>query len=169
MRKAFRYVLVALALLPAPIAFAANAESFVRPQRFSAQDLAAFAEARIAGLKTGLQLKPEQEKLWSTLESVLRDTAKARVARIEDWRDHAPETFDADPVGALQRRAQGMTVRAGELEKIAAAAKPLYDNLDEAQKRRFGALIRAAIAERPQHGRGPHGGPHGGPGGPGQD
>ncbi len=34
-----------------------------------------------------------------------------------------------------------MTARAGEMEKIADAAKPLYADLDDAQKRRFGMLF----------------------------
>jgi hypothetical protein len=41
-----------------------------------------------------------------------------------------------------------MAARSGELDKIAAAAKPLYDVLDEAQKRRFGPLLASALHER---------------------
>jgi hypothetical protein len=156
----------ALALSQASLAVAApaNAEPFARAQRFSSQDMAAFGEARIAALKAGLQLKPEQEKNWPALEAALRDGARARVARAEEWRDKAPPTFDSDPVGALQRRAQNMSARAGELDKLAAAAKPLYDTLDEAQKRRFGALIRAAADGPMRHMRGPHGMGQGGTG-----
>jgi zinc resistance-associated protein len=164
MRKSFRVAIAALALSYAPCALAQDAEPFSRPQRFSAQDLSAFADARIAALKAGLQLKPEQEKNWASLESAMRDIAKARIARVEEWREDPPAKFDVDPLGALQRRAKNLNLRAGELEKLAAAGKPLYDTLDEAQKRRFGALIRVAIED---HMRGPHGmhGPHGGPGG----
>jgi hypothetical protein len=42
-----------------------------RPQ-FSAEDFAALTDARIAALKSGLQLKPTQEKKWIALETVLR-------------------------------------------------------------------------------------------------
>jgi hypothetical protein len=37
--------------------------------RFSAEDFAAFTDARIAALKSGLQLKPTQEKKWFALET----------------------------------------------------------------------------------------------------
>ncbi len=113
--------------------------------------MTAFADARIAALKAGLQVKPEQEKNWPALEAALRDAAKARIARMAEWREKAPAPFETDPLGALQRRAHYMTARAGELEKLAAAAKPLYDSLDEAQRRRFGALVKAAIEARMRH------------------
>jgi hypothetical protein len=44
--------------------------------RFSAEDFAAFTDARIAALKSGLQLKPTQEKKWFALETVLRERQK---------------------------------------------------------------------------------------------
>jgi hypothetical protein len=165
MRKSLLVVVSALSLCGPAAAAGANAEAFgAHPHGFSAQDMAAFADARIAALKAGLQLKPEQEKSWSTLETALRDVAKARAARFEERREKAPPPPEADPIGALQRRAQNMTANAGEFEKLAAAAKPLYDSLDEAQKRRFGALLKAAIEHRmhPMPGMGHPG--HMGPG-----
>lgn len=166
MRKNLLAAFAALALLGATGARAANAEPFTRAHRFSSQDMNAFADARIAALKAGLQLKPEQEKNWQSLEAALRDSAKARIARYEQWRDNAPSTFESDPIGALQRRARNLAARSGEMEKLSTAAKPLYDSLDDAQKRRFGALLRSAIRERMGrgHGRGPMGGGMGGPG-----
>lgn len=154
--KRFLFVTLVAALVSAATlgdaaparAAGAKAEPFIRPARFSSQDLTAFADARIAGLKAGLQLKPEQEKNWPALETALRDNARARIARVEEWRDKAPATFESDPIGALQRRARTMTARAGELDRLAGAAKPLYESLDDSQKRRFGALVKAAIAER---------------------
>jgi hypothetical protein len=44
-----------------------------------------------------------------------------------------------------------LTAHAGDLEKLAQAAKPLYDTLDEGQKRRFGKLMRAAGLEHMRH------------------
>jgi hypothetical protein len=137
-------------------------DSFSRPGRMSAEDVAAFTEARIAALKAGLQLKAEQEKNWGGLETSLRDAAKTRVANMEEWRDKAPPAFDTDPIGALQRRARNMSARATAFEKIAAAAKPLYDSLDEAQKRRFGPLLKAAVGGGMGGGRGMGGGMGGG-------
>jgi hypothetical protein len=174
MRKTFLLALVAAALAAGGAwaqdsgkpSTSSEAEDpvFSRPGRMSAEDAAAFSEARIAALKAGLQLKADQEKNWPAVETALRDAAKARIANMDEWRDQAPATFESDPIGALQRRAQNMTARAGALEKVAAAAKPLYDTLDEGQKRRFGPLLQAAIRGRMQ-GMGGMGGMGGGPGG----
>lgn len=162
-RRPLLFVAAIAALLgAAPLARAANAEPFAR-REMSEQDLSAYAEARIAALKAGLQLKAEQEKNWPALETALRDAAKARVARKMARGEDDFADFESDPVGALQRRAQNMAARAGELDKIAAAAKPLYDSLDEAQKRRFGDLLMAALHGR-MGGMGGMGWRHGGHG-----
>ena len=59
--------------------------------RFSAEDFAAFTDARIAALKSGLQLKPTQEKKWFALETVLREEAKTHAARAAELREKAEE------------------------------------------------------------------------------
>ena len=53
-----------------------------------------------------------------------------------------------------------------EIKAIAAAAKPLYDSLDDGQRRHFGPLMAALIEHGPHHGgmMGPEGmmmDPHG--------
>src|SRR5262245_16434024 len=49
--------------------------------RISAEDVAAFTDARIAALKAGLKLTAEQEKNWPAVETALRDIAKQRAER----------------------------------------------------------------------------------------
>jgi hypothetical protein len=111
---------------------------------FSAEDHAAFTDAHVAALKAGLKLTAAQEKNWPTLETALRDQAKARAARFAEWRDHAKEEHrHRDALDVLRQRSKALTTRATELDKLAEAAKPLYDSLDEAQKHRFGMLLRA--------------------------
>ena len=46
-----------------------------------------------------------------------------------------------------------MTQRAADLEKLIAAAKPLYNSLDDGQKRRFAELMRPPGRGYPQHWR----------------
>jgi hypothetical protein len=152
MRKALLVVTFA-AVACVSTAQAGPHEAFFSRARMSTEDLAAYADARIAALKAGLRLTPEQEKNWPALETALRDVARSQTARSEEWRNTPPPSFDDDPLAALQRRAKSMTVRAGELDRIAAAARPLYDSLDAAQKRRFGALIRSTIERRMRSGR----------------
>lgn len=164
MRKSLLVLFSALAVSHASFARAANAEPFSQsPPRFSQQDLAAFAESRIAALKAGLQLTPAQEKNWPALEAALRDVAKAHAERFQALRqDGLEKPGAADPLASLQRHAQAIAARAADLEKIVAAARPLYETLDDAQKRRFGALIRVAVHGRFGHGAGPFQRPHDG-------
>ncbi len=110
----------------------------------SAEDRAAFTDARIAALKAGLKLTPAQEKNWPALEAVLRDAAKAHYERMAEWRQKAKERHEhPNLIESLHDRAKALTAHAGELDKIADAAKPVYDSLDDAQKRRLVMLVHA--------------------------
>src|SRR6185437_10849166 len=53
-----------------------GASRFAEHMRPSVGDVRAFADARIAALKAGLQLTPEQEKNWAPFEQALRDLVK---------------------------------------------------------------------------------------------
>ena len=113
--------------------------------KFSAEDFAAFTDARIAALKVGLKLTPAQEKNWPPLEKALREQAKARAARIAEWREKAKEPREhRSVIEGLQQGAKRLAARSAELEKLADAAKPLYESLDDAQKGRFRPLLHIA-------------------------
>src|ERR1700675_605250 len=74
----------ALAIAGGALAYAQQGSTgFERVQgwRPSAEDIAAFGDARIAALHAGLKLHAEQEKNWPAVESALRDLAKQRSAR----------------------------------------------------------------------------------------
>jgi hypothetical protein len=112
-------------------------------RQFTPEDRAAFLSARIAALHTGLQLTPEQEKAWPAFEQAYRDVAALRGNRgsgllAEDLR--AGESFD--PVQRAQRVADALTTRGVAFKKYADALGPLYQGLDDGQKRRFGILSR---------------------------
>ena len=49
--------------------------------QLTADDIAAFTDARIAAFKTALKLTPAQEKNWPAVEQALRDISKERIAR----------------------------------------------------------------------------------------
>jgi zinc resistance-associated protein len=123
----------------------------------SAQDLAAFTDARIAALKAGLKLTAEQEKQWPAVEAALRELAKERAERMAA-RHEARQRDDAarrpDTIERLRRGADMMGARAAALKQLADAAEPLYKSLDDSQKRRFSMLLR--MGGRPHghwHGR----------------
>ncbi len=122
-------------------------DGFERRQ-LSADDIEAFAEARIAGMKAGLRLSPEQEKNWPAFEQAYRGLAKQR-AEMVTTRRNGPQPGNV--VERMQRRADFMTRRAAGLKQLADAAAPLYQSLDDAQKRRFTMLARM-LRPRPMMG-----------------
>ena len=111
--------------------------------RMTADDKAAITDARIAARKAALKLTPDQEKHWPALEQALREISKQRTARREMRRTIERR---GDALQHLRDRADALSTRAAELRRLADAAQPLYQSLDQAQKRRFDVIFR--IAER---------------------
>jgi hypothetical protein len=150
MKTTLSVIALATALAFAPFvggSFAVADDSAQRGEhaRFSPEDRAAFLDARIAALKAGLELNAEQEKNWAPLESAMRDLAKQRAERFAAWREQREasndEAVEVNPIDRLTRASERLSARAGDLQKLAAAAKPLYDSLDDGQKRRFAVLF----------------------------
>lgn len=112
--------------------------------RFTPEDRAAFADARIAAIHAGLKLTPDQEKLWPPVEAAVRDFAKMKIDRANarmkaeaDDQQKDQQAKDEDPITRLRERADHMAATSAALKKIADAADPLYKTLDESQKRRL--------------------------------
>jgi len=126
-----------LAVLGSPGVFAQPAPD--RPRSpFSREDAGAFLEARIAALHAGLQLTPEQERLWPPFEQAFRDRGKLRIANMAGDAPAAAE----DPIARMQRRADALLQRGAMLKRLAEAGAPLWQSFDDAQKRRFTVLAR---------------------------
>ena len=139
--------------------------------RMSIEDRAAFVDAKIAAVKAGLKLSPEQEKMWPPVEAAVRDFAKQRMAlanaraserearRAEQDQKSSQDGKSAaadqtrDPMARLRDRADRMAETAAGLKKIADAADPLYNSLDDGQKRRLSMLTRMG-GDRGWRGRG---------------
>jgi hypothetical protein len=154
--------ITALALAGSSMVYAQQRTEAGHQQRaqMSAQDISAYTDARIAALKAGLQLTAEQEKNWPALEKTLRDSAKARSER---FAARASADKPKDPVERLRLRADMMSQRGASLKEIADAAAPLYQSLDDAQKRRFAKLAQLGgrrFAERHHWRHHRHGGDH---------
>jgi hypothetical protein len=114
-------------------------------RRLSADDMRAFADARIAALHAGLELRADQEKNWPPFEQALRGAAKDRIDRIQARqaaRDGDQQAQPVDPIERLKRVADAMSKRGAALKQIADAGAPLYQSLDDAQKNRFRILAR---------------------------
>ena len=151
---------MALALASGSAVYAQQAQERERdqsPQRQQqrAEDMAAYGDARIAALKTGLKLTPDQEKNWPALEQALKQAAKQRTEQYAAA--HASSDRQGDPIDRLRNYADELTTRGAALKSVADAAAPLYQSLDEAQKRRFVTLARF---EARQYARDLHRGHH---------
>ena len=120
-----------------------------RHHHMSAEDRAAFVDARIAALKAGLELTADQAKNWPAYEQALRDMAKLRAERraAREAREQNPGQAPA-PFDRLAQRAENMAKASAILKRIAETGQPLYMSLNDAQKERFQKLARML---RPHH------------------
>jgi LTXXQ motif family protein len=114
---------------------------FERRQMPSPADITAFTDARIAALKAGLELTPDQAKNWPPFEQALRDMAQLRIQRIQE-RLSGEQQAPATPFDRLERRADAMAKRSAALKKVADSGAPLYQSLSDDQKARFMKLAR---------------------------
>ncbi|MBY0382035.1 MAG: Spy/CpxP family protein refolding chaperone [Xanthobacteraceae bacterium] len=162
MKKAIIAAVAGLAIVGSGAVYAQHRHFERQSPRFSVQDRLAFVDARIAAVKAGLQLTPDQEKDWPPVETAVRDFAKQRIDRAEarraerearrverearraerDQGDRSKpnDRKDFNPVARLQKRADDLAATAAGLKRIADSADPLYKSLDDAQKRRLAVL-----------------------------
>ena len=171
-----RTLLVALAALTiSASAFsltAAAAESDQQPSpaermRQMMEDRQTMLDAKLAGMKAGLQLTPDQEKLWAPFESAVKDAAKARMEAMGQMMQAHEQGERMSPIDHLEAMADHMSRAAENIKKIADAAKPLYAGLNNSQKHNFGMLGRMLMpehAEMMMHHMGGHMGGHMGEG-----
>jgi hypothetical protein len=137
---------VAFAQQPAPQPQRPQVGTEARPHwRPSEADINALTDARIAAIKAGLKLTPDQQKDWQAVEQAIRDSAKDRAERRTERRN---EQRPADPIERLRERADAMTKRAADLKRLADAAAPLYQSLNEDQKHRLFLLVRQMRGHR---------------------
>ena len=108
--------------------------------RPSQEDRAAFTDARIAALKAGLRLTPDQEKNWPAFESALREVVQLHQQRRAGMQQSEPRSDD--PTARLRRHAEMMSNAGATLKRLADAQEPLYQSLDDSQKNRFRILAR---------------------------
>lgn len=148
-----------------------------------AADHQALLNAKLGGLKAGLQLTPDQENLWGPFEAAVRNVAEMRMQHMQDamqrmgkmrmeGMDHPGHMDDmgigeggrGSPLDRLDAVANRLTEVGAALKKVADSGKPLYASLDDQQKRVFGFLAREMMRMDHSGEMGPPGGPHQHPG-----
>jgi zinc resistance-associated protein len=103
---------------------------------FTPADRAAFFDARIAALRAGLKLTPEQEKLWPPVEAAVRASFKGAMERHDKMRHESENIIDR-----LRERGESAVAHGQSMQAVAAAAAPLYATLTEEQKHRLPVLM----------------------------
>lgn len=133
----------ALLIAGSTIVYAQNRPGREGPHgwRPSVEDMRAFGEARLAGLKAGLALTADQEKSWPAFEQAAREFTKLRIERMNATSTQGPAR-QIDPSEWMNRRATAMMETGNALKRLGEATAPLYSSLDENQKRRFAMLSR---------------------------
>jgi hypothetical protein len=91
---------------------------------------AAFAESRLAGLKSELKITAAQESAWNTFA----EQAKQQAAAIQALMTSAQGSAQATAPERIDSRTQFMKKRQEQMEKGAAAFKELYAVLSPEQK-----------------------------------
>jgi hypothetical protein len=108
------------------------------------EDMRAFQAARIAALRAGLVLTPDQEAHWPVFEQAMRELQQLRLNRVAAMRDarRGDRSPIVDPAERMRQRAVRLSENGAVLKRLAEATEPLYQSLDEAQRRRFAILTR---------------------------
>lgn len=146
MLKAVVAATAAVTIAGSSMAYAQRDERAEGARRWqpTTEDMRAFQAARLAALRAGLTLTPEQEKHWPAFEQAMRELQQLRLNRITAIREARRDgrTRTTDPAERMRLRATRLAESGAILKRLADATEPLYGSLDEAQKRRFAILTR---------------------------
>jgi hypothetical protein len=95
-------------------------------------------EARLAFIKTALQITPAQTTQWNAVAEVMRKHAKARDEKITEMRAKMDAMKDGekrpDPVTMLEHRQKMLVEASANMAEMIAVLKPLYATLSDSQK-----------------------------------
>lgn len=161
--------IAAVTAIPATVAIAKAVDHRGGWQRMTPDARARMDEGKLAFAKAALKLTPEQEKLWTPLESQIRTAFKDREAKMAERQkmreDRKAEKDAAATTGKtrpdmserLDKMSQNMSERAERMKAFATSFKPFYTALSDEQKDVLRPLARDLMPGMGGHGRGHHG------------
>jgi LTXXQ motif family protein len=142
MRKTLTLFTAAVLLTGTALAGSAVARDRSDRPELTANQMTDQAAARAAELKADLRLTPDQDKNWSAFEVAVVETWKNQTEQRLAWRDaHAKQQDNVDMIEEMRKEADAQIDRANARKKLADASQPLYNSLDDQQKRRFSAAL----------------------------
>jgi hypothetical protein len=106
----------------------------------------AFFDAKLAGLRAGLVLTPDQTPLWAPIETAIRDLAMLHMAAGHNQVDD--KGARADGIEQLKRTSERMIQRGQARKALADAAGPLLATLGDDQKERLPKLLEGLQPKR---------------------
>jgi Asp-tRNA(Asn)/Glu-tRNA(Gln) amidotransferase C subunit len=114
-------------------------------------------EARLAFIKTALQITPAQTTQWNAFADFMRKRAKARDEKVKEMQAkfEAMKNGDhkrPDPVEMLEHRQKMLTEASANLAEFITVVKPLYASLSDSQKE----VADDVLAQRMHRGMGEH-------------
>jgi hypothetical protein len=148
--------LAALFVAASPLAHAQTVGVVITGPAITQAELDALTDARINIVKGTLQLTPDQERYWPSIEAAIRQRAKDRQERLQGAGGRTEgraggstvETLqNRNPIEFMHRHAENLTQRGADLNKLADAWQPLYQTLTPDQKRRMAALALVALRD----------------------
>ena len=149
MRKRMIGTVAALFIVGAPVAHAQQATSgpsgTSESGRLNQAEFKMLTDIRVGVIRAALQLSPDQEKLWPSVEEAIRARAETRYRRLAALRERMDQRCDVDPVQLYRQRADVLVDRAAGLRKLADAWQPLYQSLTPDQKTRLRLVTVHAI------------------------
>lgn len=133
---------IALFIVGAPLAHAQQSASAVPSAmhdngRLSPTEFKILADLRVGVIKAALQLTPEQQRYWPSVEEAIRARSEARYRRLSALEERMNQWREVDPVQFYRERADILAERSTVLKKLADAWQPLYQSLTPDQKMRL--------------------------------
>jgi hypothetical protein len=111
-------------------------ESELQTGRTSSDSSAAPARP-ISNDESGIEARRQRDANNIATEQDTNNITRERAARNAMRERDADNNKRRDDIYAMQREADALDVRSADLRQISDAAKPLYDSLDDRQRRRF--------------------------------
>ena len=115
----------------------AKSKKAVEQPELTAEQIVANSDANIVGIKTSLNLTPEQEKNWTGFSDAMHSLGNNGAGRLKLRVARAKRDPPDDIIEQMRNEAQFLTDRAGDQRAVADAAEPLYVVLDAKQKALF--------------------------------